>query len=77
MHLKDIVTAILRGGYDKQTNRAKLYSNLYTTMSRRKASVFKKIEGKPAMFGLVESREEYPLLTKKEPDAAETASGSP
>lgn len=53
MHLKDIVTAILKGGYERQTDPHKLYSTLFTNLKRR-PETFKKVDGKRGVFGLVE-----------------------
>jgi len=56
MHMKDIVKAILDGGYDKQLDPHKLYSSLFTNL-RRRHEVFRKAERKPATFALAESPE--------------------
>ena len=70
MHLKEIAEAILAGGYAGQKDLKKLYANLYTTMTRRKAHVFRKVKGQAATFGLqawIET-DEKPL--RQEPGAA-------
>jgi hypothetical protein len=53
MHLNEVVTQLFAGGYKEQTDPKKLYGNLYTRLSRKK-SVFKRIAGKRATFGLVD-----------------------
>jgi hypothetical protein len=58
MHLNEIVSAVIDGGYEKHTNKYKLYSNLFPALSRRRKDLFAKIEGVPATFGLVEWEKE-------------------
>jgi hypothetical protein len=55
MHMDYIVREVLKGGYDAQRDPKRLYSNLFTTLSRRakKQDVFTKGK-KPATFGLLE-----------------------
>ena len=53
MHVKDVVREVLKGGYKGQTNKNKLYGNLFTRMSR-KPKVFKRNKRKKATFGLVD-----------------------
>lgn len=52
MHLKKIIEKMISGGFDGQTDTKKLYSNLYTTINKRKPGVFKKV--KKATFALKE-----------------------
>ena len=51
--LKKIIQRMIAAGFE-ETNPRKLYSNLYTNMSKRKPTVFKKLKGKRAVFALVE-----------------------
>ena len=55
MHMNLIVEQVLKGGYDGQKNPKKVYSNLFTTLSRKAESGKVFVKGKkPATFGLLE-----------------------
>ena len=54
LHIDKIMDKMYDGGFDGQPDRKMLYSNLYSTMLKRKSNIFKRIPKKPATFGLVE-----------------------
>ena len=53
MHINDVITEILENGYREQTNRRKLYGNLYSRFSRKKVFV-NRADGKPGFVALAE-----------------------